>query len=79
MLIATHADIDHIQGLAKAKTLLKTQVVAHQRAVKPLEEGDRLRTLALIEAQSIDLAMPPVKIDNTLIWDSRGRNFYKKK
>jgi hypothetical protein len=21
----------------------------------------------------------PVKIDNTLIWDSRGRNFYKKK
>jgi glyoxylase-like metal-dependent hydrolase (beta-lactamase superfamily II) len=66
MLIATHADIDHIQGMAKAKALLKAPVYANQRAVKPLEEGDRLRTLALIEAQNIDLAMPPVKIDGKL-------------
>ncbi len=66
MLIATHADVDHIQGLAKAKALLKTPVYAHPRSVKPLEEGDRLRTFAQIEAQNIDLAMPPVKIDHTI-------------
>ncbi|WP_254513145.1 MBL fold metallo-hydrolase [Anatilimnocola floriformis] len=66
MLIATHADIDHIQGMAKAKALLKAPVYAHQRAVKPLEDGDRLRTLAHIEAQNIDLAMPAVKIDSTI-------------
>jgi hydroxyacylglutathione hydrolase len=66
MLIATHADVDHIQGLAKAKSLLKAPVYAHPRAVKPLEEGDRLRTFAYIEAQNIDLAMPAVKIDHTI-------------
>src|SRR5438034_11204675 len=29
MIIATHADADHIQGLAHAKELLKTKVAAH--------------------------------------------------
>ncbi|MFO0884080.1 MAG: MBL fold metallo-hydrolase [Pirellulales bacterium] len=66
MLIATHADVDHIQGLAKAKQLLKTPVFAHKLAVKPLESGDRLRTFAEIEAQNIHMEMPPVKIDHTL-------------
>ncbi|MGH7168726.1 MAG: MBL fold metallo-hydrolase, partial [Gemmataceae bacterium] len=28
MLVATHADVDHIQGLARAKELLKTRVAA---------------------------------------------------
>lgn len=66
MLIATHADVDHIQGLAKAKQLLKAPVYAHPRAVPPLEAGDKLRTFAEIEAQNIHLEMPPVKIDHTL-------------
>ena len=30
-LVATHADVDHIQGLARAKQLLKTTVTAHTR------------------------------------------------
>ena len=60
MLIATHADVDHIQGLAKAKQLLKAPVYAHPRAIAPLEAGDKLRTFAQIEAQKIDMAMPPV-------------------
>ena len=51
-LVATHADVDHIQGLAKAK------------AVKPLREGDTLITLAEIEAQNLKLAMPPVEIEH---------------
>jgi glyoxylase-like metal-dependent hydrolase (beta-lactamase superfamily II) len=66
MLIATHADVDHIQGLAKAKQLLKTPVYAHPKAVQPLEAGDKLRTFAEIEAQNIHMEMPPVKIDRTI-------------
>jgi len=62
-LIATHADVDHIQGLAKAKQLLRTTVTAHPNAVKPLQTGDTLVTLAEIEAQNLKLAMPPVDIE----------------
>ena len=28
-LIATHADVDHVQGLAKAKSILRANVSAH--------------------------------------------------
>jgi glyoxylase-like metal-dependent hydrolase (beta-lactamase superfamily II) len=62
-LVATHADADHIQGLALAKQILKTTVTAHPLAVKPLETGDKLRTFAEIEAQNINMEMPPVKVD----------------
>ncbi|MEM9940092.1 MAG: MBL fold metallo-hydrolase [Planctomycetota bacterium] len=65
-LIATHADVDHSQGLAKAKQILKAPVLAHRLAAKPLEDGDRLKTFALIEAQGIDMAMPPVSIDRLI-------------
>src|SRR4026208_1092449 len=41
MLIATHADVDHIQGMAKAKQLLKAPVYAHPLAIAPLEAGDK--------------------------------------
>ncbi len=40
-IVATHADVDHIQGLAKAKQLLRTSVSAHRSAAGPLEAGDR--------------------------------------
>jgi len=66
MLIATHADVDHIQGLAKAKQLLKAPVYAHPKAVAALESGDKLHTFARIEAQNLDMPMPVVKIDGTL-------------
>ncbi len=65
-VIATHADADHVQGLAKVKQILKTTATAHPAAVTPLEQGDRLRTFAEIEAQGIRLEMPPVKIDLTV-------------
>lgn len=65
-VIATHADADHIQGLAQIKQILKTRVTGHPRAVEPLESGDKLRTFAEIEAQGIHLDMPPVKIDNVV-------------
>jgi hydroxyacylglutathione hydrolase len=63
-LIATHADVDHVQGLSKAKQLLRSTVTAHPLAAKPLEQGDRLLTFAKIQAQGIDMAMPPVKVDH---------------
>ncbi|MEQ8849758.1 MBL fold metallo-hydrolase [Botrimarina sp.] len=62
-LIASHADVDHIQGLAKAKQILKTQVACHPVAAKKLESGDRIATFAHIGAQGIDLPMPPVKCE----------------
>jgi hydroxyacylglutathione hydrolase len=63
MLIATHADADHIQGSAHAKELLKTKVAAHPKSVEPLETGDVIQTYAQIKAQDIDLPLPPCKID----------------
>lgn len=65
-LIATHADVDHVQGMAAAKQSLRSQVFAHPRAAALLESGDRVRTFALIEAQGIDLEMPPVKVDRLI-------------
>jgi len=63
-LVATHADVDHIQGLAKLKQILKTSITAHPNAVAPLESGDTLLTLAVIEAQGLKLAMPPVQVEH---------------
>jgi hydroxyacylglutathione hydrolase len=65
-LIATHADVDHIQGLAKAKTILKAPVLAHRLAVEPLEKGDRIKTFAEIAAQDVHMPLPPVTIDRTI-------------
>lgn len=62
-LIATHADVDHSQGFAKAKQILKTVVTAHPKAAALLEAGDRLQTFAEIHAQGISEAMPPVIVD----------------
>jgi glyoxylase-like metal-dependent hydrolase (beta-lactamase superfamily II) len=66
MLIATHADADHIQGIARAKDLIKAKVAAHPLAVAPIEAGDTELTFARIKAQNIDLPMPPCKVDLTL-------------
>jgi hydroxyacylglutathione hydrolase len=63
-VIATHADVDHIQGLAKVKQLLKATVTGHPLAAEPLATGDRLKTFAEVTAQNIHLEMPPVKIDS---------------
>jgi hydroxyacylglutathione hydrolase len=63
-LIATHADVDHGQGLAAAKAAFKTTVTAHPRAADLLEAGDRLQTFAEIVAQGISEEMPPVVCEN---------------
>ncbi len=65
-LIATHADVDHIQGLAKAKQLLRTTVSAHPLTAKTLAKGDKLRTFAEIEPQGIHLEMPAVEVEHLI-------------
>ena len=65
-ILATHADVDHVQGLAKLKRILKAPVLAHPEAVDALTTGDRLSTFAEIPAQDIQLDMPPVGVDGHL-------------
>ena len=63
-LVATHADADHVQGLAAAKALLPSaEVVAHPHAARLLRKGERIETFAEISAQGINLEMPPVEVD----------------
>ena len=66
MIIATHADADHIQGSAKASELLKTKIAAHPASVEPIETGDEIVTYATIKAQGIEIPMPKCKIDIVL-------------
>ena len=63
MLIATHADADHVQGLARAKELLKAKIGAHPDSVEPLATGDPILTFASIKAQGIEIPMPRCKVD----------------
>ena len=65
-LIATHADVDHIQGLALLKQAIKAPVAAHPLAAVSLREADKLKTFAQIEAQGIDLPLPPVEVEQLI-------------
>lgn len=66
MIVATHADADHTQGLARAREVLKCPVVAHPKSVDPLESGDEVTTYARIDAQNIHIPMPPCKVDQMI-------------
>jgi glyoxylase-like metal-dependent hydrolase (beta-lactamase superfamily II) len=63
LIIATHADADHIQGLARAREMLKTRTAAHPLSVEPIETGDAVTTYASIKAQGFEIPMPRCKID----------------
>jgi glyoxylase-like metal-dependent hydrolase (beta-lactamase superfamily II) len=66
-LVATHADVDHIQGLKRAKELMpQAKVVGHPSAEKLLAEGERIMTYAEIAAQGISIPLPTVKFDETI-------------
>ena len=53
-LIATHADVDHIQGLAKINQLLKTKITGHRLAAEALATGDKIKTFAEIASMRRD-------------------------
>jgi glyoxylase-like metal-dependent hydrolase (beta-lactamase superfamily II) len=63
MLIATHADADHVQGIGRAKDLFKSRIAAHPLSVEPMETGDEILTYATIKAQGIQIPMPKCKVD----------------
>ena len=63
MILATHADADHVQALAAARDRLKTKTAAHARAAVAIESGDVIETFASISAQNFSIPMPPCKID----------------
>lgn len=63
MLVASHADADHIQALAQARKRLKCKTAAHPASVAAIESGDAVETYARISAQDFDIPMPPCKID----------------
>ncbi len=63
MIIATHADVDHVQALARARERLRTKTAAHPRAAAAIEAGDAVETYAHISAQNFHVPMPPCKID----------------
>ncbi len=66
-LVATHADVDHIQGLKKAKELLPSaETVGHPETKRLLSQGDRVWTYAEISAQQISIDLPKVKLDRTI-------------
>ncbi len=66
-LVATHADVDHIQGLKRAKELLPNAViVGHPECRRLLAEGDRIVTYAEIVAQKISIDLPIIHIEQTI-------------
>ena len=66
-LVATHADVDHIQGLHKAQQLLSNATtVGHPDTAKHLAAADRIITYAEVTAQDISIDLPQIKIDETI-------------
>lgn len=66
-LAVTHADADHVQGVARAKALLPAvRTVGHPIAAKLLAAGERITTYAEIPAQDISLEMPAIQLDDTI-------------
>ncbi|MBD3674076.1 MAG: MBL fold metallo-hydrolase [Planctomycetaceae bacterium] len=63
-LLASHADVDHVQGLAKIKEVLPNAVtVGHPEAVELLNSTDRISTYAEIPAQGISIDMPQIQLE----------------
>jgi glyoxylase-like metal-dependent hydrolase (beta-lactamase superfamily II) len=66
-LIATHADVDHIQGLRHTHELLPSaESVGHPETLRLLREGDRIVTYAEISAQGISIDLPTINLDRTI-------------
>lgn len=66
MVIATHADVDHVQALCKARERLRTKTAAHPKAATLIEAGEQVETYARISAQGVNEPMPDCKIDKKL-------------
>lgn len=66
-LIATHADVDHVQALKRAKEIMpQAQVVGHPHAARLLAAGERIETYAEISAQGISIPLPAITFDGEI-------------
>lgn len=66
-LVATHADVDHIQGMKRAQELLPSAVtVSHPECQQVLAANDRVMTYAEISAQGISIELPEIRIDRNI-------------
>jgi glyoxylase-like metal-dependent hydrolase (beta-lactamase superfamily II) len=66
-LAISHADVDHVQGLAKAKSLLpQAKMIGHPVARDLLASNERITMYAEIPAQGISLEMPKIALDQTI-------------
>lgn len=66
-LVATHADVDHVQGLKRAKEIMpQARVVGHPEAARLMAEGERIMTYAEISAQGISIDLPTIQFDETI-------------
>ncbi len=65
-LIATHADVDHVQGLARAQSMFRAPILCHPSCRTPMETGDAEIMFARIAAQKIDIPVPTIKVDRTI-------------
>jgi glyoxylase-like metal-dependent hydrolase (beta-lactamase superfamily II) len=63
MVIATHADADHTQGLARAREVFRTKVAAHPNCVEAIREADGILSFGTIKAQNIHIPMDKCKVD----------------
>ncbi|WP_165219087.1 MBL fold metallo-hydrolase [Aquisphaera insulae] len=66
LIVASHADVDHTQGLARAREILKCPIGAHPLSIPALEQGDEIFTFARIDAQGIHIPMPRCKVDRPI-------------
>jgi glyoxylase-like metal-dependent hydrolase (beta-lactamase superfamily II) len=62
-ILATHADVDHTQGMRRAQEILRAPIAAHPLAAAAMESGDTEMTFSRIRAQDIDIPMPKVRVD----------------
>ncbi|MGH7128214.1 MAG: MBL fold metallo-hydrolase, partial [Planctomycetaceae bacterium] len=66
-LIATHADVDHIQGLKKAAEMLpNAETLGHPITIDLLKRGERIITYAEIAAQDISIPLPTIEIQRAI-------------
>jgi hydroxyacylglutathione hydrolase len=66
-LVCTHADVDHVQGMKRAKELMPAAtMLGHPECQRLLAAGDRIVTYAEIAAQGISIDMPRLKLEQMI-------------
>lgn len=66
-VVASHADADHVQAMAKLRPVLpNAEFVGHPICADLLGKGERITTYAEIPAQEISIELPAIKLDRTI-------------